>query len=93
MTACVEVGFRGGWCVRDAVFDLLQFGPGLLERFEANDGAVFDAGPLLAQIAPAVHVRGDPLQLLGGLVRGGGKLLGLFRLAFGQATDRGCLPP
>ena len=51
---------RGGSCARDAAFDLLQVGPGLLERFETDDDAVLGADPLLAQLAPAVQVRGRP---------------------------------
>ena len=67
-----EVLFGGRLGAGDAVFDLPQLGPGLLERFEAYFDAVLGADLLLAELAPAVQPGYGPLQLSGGLLRGGG---------------------
>src|SRR5215213_4632065 len=88
-----EVRLGGRFGAGDADFDLPQFGPGFFERFETYGDAVPGADLLLAKFTPAVQVGYGPLQLLGGLVRGGGQFLGLFRLAIGAATNGGRLPP
>src|SRR5215210_3272240 len=88
-----EVGFARSLCAGDAGFELLHVGPGLLECFEAACDAVLGTDLGLAQLAPAIQVRCDLFQLLGGLIRRGGELCGLLRLALGAAADRCRLPP